>query len=460
MRWRGKASWPTPRRSASDVLADDTIAAISTAPGEGAVAVLRISGGEAIAIGRRLFVSKNSLADLTPRVLHFGTFRDETGKLDEGLLAVFPGPRSYTGENMAELHCHGGVLVAAQLLEAILRKGARAAEPGEFTQRAFLNGKMDLTQAEAVMDVIRASTTRALHAAQEQLEGRIGREIAEIRTALLGVVAHLEAFIDFPEEGIDPHTGRQLLDDMRGIRHRIESLLATAHEGRILREGVRLVLCGEPNAGKSSLLNRLLGFERAIVSEIPGTTRDTIEEFASLRGIPFRITDTAGLRETSDAVEQEGVTRARRAIEQADVIVHVLDVTLSSPPSISEGEIVALNKIDLPQKPFPAPYSGIRISALTGEGLDDLVEAIVTKARDSHSSEAPMLAAINARHQACLKRAADFLGQAGEAMQNHAAPELVSLPLREALDAVGEVVGTTGIEDILGQIFRTFCIGK
>ena len=439
---------------------EDTIAAISTAPGEGAIAVLRISGERAIAIAKDLFVPKKAAADLTERTLHFGSFRDEKGKLDEGLLALFPAPRSYTGEDIAEIHCHGGVLVAARLLESILEHGARAAEPGEFTRRAFINGKMDLTQAEAVMDVIRASTTRALHAAQEQLEGRIGKEIAEIRTSLLGVVAHLEAFIDFPEEGIDPHTGRKLQEDMQGIRHRIASLLATAHEGKILREGVRLVLCGEPNAGKSSLLNRLLGFERAIVSEIPGTTRDTIEEFASLRGIPFRITDTAGLRETSDAVEQEGVTRARRAIEQADVIVHVLDVTAPHPIPVAENEIIALNKIDLlPSALNPQP-STFPMSALTGAGINELVEAIVNKARDTHSSEAPMLAAINARHQACLKRASAFLLQAEDGMQNQAAPELVSVPLREALDAVGEVVGTTGIEDILGQIFSTFCIGK
>ncbi len=442
------------------MLTDDTIAAISTAPGEGAVAVLRISGGQAVAIATKLFAPKKTSAGLAARMLHYGVFRDASGKLDEGFLAIFPGPRSYTGEDMAEMHCHGGVLVAAQLLEAVLKQGARAAEPGEFTQRAFLNGKMDLTQAEAVMDVIRASTTRALHAAQEQLEGRIGQEIAEIRTALLGVVAHLEAYIDFPDEGIDPHTGRQLLADMQGIRHRIEALLATAHEGRILREGVRLVLCGEPNSGKSSLLNRLLGFERAIVSAIPGTTRDTIEEFASLRGIPFRITDTAGLRETEDTVEQEGVTRARRAIEQADVVVHVLDATVRIPPAIAKNEIVALNKIDLVHESFRVPHSALRVSALTGQGLDELVQSIVDKARNSHSSEAPMLAAINARHQSCLRRAADFLGQAEDEMKKPAAPELVSVPLRQALDAVGEVVGTTGIEDILGQIFKTFCIGK
>lgn len=440
------------------MLIDDTIAAISSPPGEGAVAVLRLSGPQAATIAGALFHGRTK--SLTPRVLHFGTFRDETGKLDEGLLAVFPGPRSYTGEDMAEIHCHGGVLVAARMLEAVLGQGARAAEPGEFTRRAFLNGKMDLTQAEAVMDVIRASTTRALSAAQEQLEGRIGSEIADIRRDLLAVVAHLEAYIDFPEEGIAPHTGARLLDDMASVRRRVDGLLSTAHEGRILREGVRLVLCGEPNAGKSSLLNRLLGFERAIVSEIPGTTRDTIEEFASLRGLPFRITDTAGLRETADRVEQEGVARARRAIEQADVVVHVLDATAPNPVPVAEREILVLNKIDLPHQTVEDLSSALRISARTGEGIDVLVEALVNAARNNTSTEAPMLAAINARHQSCLKRAGDRLRQAEEDLKNGADPELVSLPLREALDAVGEVVGATGIEDILGEIFSTFCIGK
>jgi tRNA modification GTPase len=442
------------------MLAEDTIAAISTPPGEGAVSLLRISGPQAISIAGSLFIGKRPQGTLTPRVLHFGSFHDANEKLDEGLLAVFPGPRSYTGEDLAEIHCHGGILVTARILEAILAMGARAADPGEFTQRAFVNGKMDLTQAEAVMDVIRASTPRALHAAQEQLEGRIGREIEDIRTQLLGVVAHLEAYIDFPEEGIDPHTGKKLAEDIAAIRERVEGLLSTAHEGRILREGVRLVLCGEPNVGKSSLLNRLLGFERAIVSETPGTTRDTIEEFASLSGIPFRITDTAGLRETQDVVENEGVTRARQAIERADVVVHVMDITAPYRDPLAENEIVALNKIDLPHESFPRPESAIPLSVQTGEGLDILVQAIVDRARGGSSSEAPMLAAINARHQACLRRASDALFQAREDLKNSIAPELVSVPLRAALDAVGEVVGTTDIEDILGQIFSSFCIGK
>ena len=446
------------------MLAEDTIAAISTPPGEGAIAVIRLSGSQAPAIAERLFVRKNGTSRAIERMLHFGCFRDEEGRLDDGMAVVFRAPRSYTGEDMAEFHCHGGVLVASRILGAVLRAGARAAEPGEFTRRAFLNGKMDLTQAEAVMDVIRASTPLALRAAEEQLAGRLGCEVGKIRNILLGIVAHLEATIDFPEEGIDPSTGERLIAEIRKTRCQIETLLATAEEGRILREGVRLVLCGAPNAGKSSLLNRLLGFDRAIVSASPGTTRDTIEEFASLRGIPFRITDTAGLHETKDSVEREGVERTRRAMERADVIVRVLDVTHLCNEEPQNGEILAANKIDLIGNGVAysrfreAPF--IAISCLTGEGIGQLVDAIARTARGNQPADAPMLSAINARHQVCLERARLCLKEAEEKLQKQADPELVAVPLREALDAAGEIVGAADIEEILGKIFTTFCIGK
>lgn len=439
------------------MLAEDTIAAISTPPGEGAVAVIRISGPDAMAIAGRIFKGRRPVAEAAPRTFYFGSFEDAGERVDEGLLAVFRAPHSYTGENLVELHGHGGVLVAAKLLEAVLKAGARAAEPGEFTQRAFVNGKMDLTQAEAVMDVIRARTPLALRAAGAQLEGRLGKAVDVLRDRVLQIVAHVEAYIDFPEEGIDPRVGRQMLADIDSIITSIDQLLGTANEGRILREGVRLVLCGEPNAGKSSLLNRLLGFERAIVSPTPGTTRDTLEEFASLRGIPFRITDTAGLRETNDLIEREGVERARKAIAAADIVVRVIDITADHQPAIEAGEIVAMNKTDLASA--PESPDAIAISCHTGTGLDALVEAIVSRARGGLSS-APTGAAINARHQACLTKAREQLAEAARELRADAPPEIAATHLREALDVIGEIVGRADVEEILGRIFSTFCIGK
>ena len=446
------------------MLVDDTIAAISTPPGEGAIAIIRISGALAHAIAGQLFAQKNPANCFLERTLHFGCFGDKDGQLDNGMAVIFRAPRSYTGEDMAEFHCHGGVLVVSRLLAAVFRAGARAAEPGEFTQRAFLNGKMDLTQAEAVMDVIRASTSVALRAAQEQLAGRLGQEVEKIRNLLLGIVAHVEAHIDFPEEGIEPHTGKKLLADIGQVRGRVEELLATAEEGRILREGVRLVLCGAPNTGKSSLLNRLLGFERAIVNTRPGTTRDTIEEFASLGGLPFHIIDTAGLRDTTDEVEREGVERSKRAIESADVIVQVIDASAPEESASHDRQIVAANKIDLLKRQTCNSAAGsspsVPISCLTGEGIEELVAEIVKRAHGNRAVGAPMLAAINARHQACLQRARACLQEAEEELRRKTDPELVAMPLREALDAVAEVVGAADIEEILGEIFRTFCVGK
>jgi tRNA modification GTPase len=320
---------------------------------------------------------------------------------------------------------------------------------------------MDLTQAEAVMDLIRAQTPLAARAAAEQLRGRIGEEISAIREALLDIVAHIEAYIDFPDEDIDPDTGAGMRARLLAARERIARLLATADEGRILREGVRLAICGRPNAGKSSLLNRLLGYDRAIVSPTPGTTRDTIEESLSLRGIPFRVIDTAGLRETADAIEREGVHRARAAVERADVVLRVIDATepeaLDDPP-VAEDEILVLNKIDQIQNLKSKIQN--RVSCSTGEGLDALIDAIVSRVRTEPAGARDSLAAINARHQACLQRAATALDAALERFDAGVEPEFVAVDLRAALDATGEVVGVVDTEDILGRIFSSFCIGK
>ena len=442
-----------------------SIAAIATPPGEGALAIIRLSGQDAVQIAEQIFHSNRPLSACPPRALVHGRILDNDGAVIDEVLAVrFAAPASHTGEDVVEITCHGGVLVAGSILRRLLEAGAALAEPGEFTRRAFLAGKMDLTQAEAVMDLIRARTPHALRAAAEQLEGRIGRDTNSIRDALLEVTAHLEAWIDFPEEGIDPATGALLLEKMDAAADKIGALLATANEGRILREGLRLAICGAPNAGKSSLLNRLLGIERAIVSEVPGTTRDTIEEMANLRGIAFRIVDTAGIRDSADRVEREGIERARRAILSADIVIEVIDISDPLPAGLPDFDVPRLrvwNKCDLrPASPSAPATDDLRISCSTGAGLEDLENRLCELAGHHlpHGNES--FAAINARHQACLKTAMDRLASAREALAAGTEPELVAVDLRAALDAVGGVTGRIDTEDLLGEIFQRFCIGK
>src|SRR3954469_25113092 len=311
-----------------------TIAAISTAAGEGAIALVRISGPEAIAIADQVFRGKQKPSQFQSHVQHLGEIVDADRVIDEVMLSAHRAPHSYTGEDLVEISCHGGVLVTGKVLEACLRVGARAARAGEFTERAFLNGKMDLTQAEAVIDLIRARTDLALRSAREQLEGALGEKIAAIRKGLVDLLAHLEAAIDFPEEGIAPDEGPKLRARLESIREQMRGLLATADRGRVLREGLRVVIYGPTNAGKSSLLNRLLGYERAIVSERPGTTRDTIEEVINLRGIPIRILDTAGLRDSTDEIEREGMARTTKSLAGADLLLHVLDRSTAKPEGL------------------------------------------------------------------------------------------------------------------------------
>ena len=447
----------------------DTIAALATPPGEGAIAVIRISGPQSLSIADALFRGSRSPSTIGERNVAFGRIIDAQGDvLDEVLLTVFRNPRSYTGEDLVEISGHGGSLVASRVLARALEAGARMARPGEFTERAFLNGKLDLTQAEAVMDLISAGTPRAARAAAAQLEGRIGEAIHALRGNLLECVAHLEAFIDFPEEGIDPENGAALRRRMERIGGQLADLLATADEGRLLREGITLALCGAPNAGKSSLLNRLLGAKRAIVNEAPGTTRDTIEEKASLGGYPFRVIDTAGLRETADPVEQEGVRRAKHAAEQADLRIHLVDASLFSdaaviPAPLFDQEILVYNKMDL-LTDGNVPSQGIAISCCTGEGIDTLIQTIIATVKKpsqgGHGEVAQDGAAINIRHQQCLRRAASSLETAMNLLADGEPPELVAVELRSALGAVGEVVGEAGTEEILGKIFSSFCIGK
>src|SRR5580692_11562496 len=377
---------------------DDTIAAISTAVGEGAIAVLRISGREAIKVVSRIFRGSISPEKMQARRSYFGEVYDATGTVDQILLTLFRGPHSYTGEDLVEISCHGGILVTRKILSLLLDAGARSAEPGEFTQRAFLNGKMDLTQAEAVMDLIRAQTELALRAANEQLAGRLGSELAEIRELLLTTLAHVEAYIDFPDEQIDPDTGKALRDRILALENRLDRLLATADQGRVLRHGLRTVIYGAPNVGKSSLLNLLLGYDRAIVSDVPGTTRDTIEEVINIRGIPVRLIDTAGARESSDFVESEGIRRTQQQVEQADLVIQVVDG--SRPPANLKGfddrnSVLLLNKCDLGLHPQWREFSGVRFSCKERAGLDDLNQAIWDQVMGEKVKLADVRVAIN-----------------------------------------------------------------
>jgi tRNA modification GTPase len=441
----------------------DTIAAISTPVGEGALAVIRLSGAAALSVMGRVFRSRTVRENPEPRRVYFGQIHDGSAKIDEVFATFFRGPASYTGEDVVEISCHGGVLVSRRILDLVLSAGARMADPGEFTQRAFLNGKMDLTQAEAVMDLIRAQTELALRAANEQLAGHLGREVSDVRELLLTVLAHLEAYIDFPDEEIDPDTGTILRERIWMLEQRLDRLLATADQGRVLRHGLRTVIYGAPNVGKSSLLNLLLGYDRAIVTDIPGTTRDTIEEVINIRGIPVRLIDTAGARESSDRVETEGIRRTSHELEKADLVIHMVDSSLPrfEQQLIDPGKgIVLLNKTDLGVHSDWLKIDGIRFSCTERTGFEDLNQAIWEHVMGGAVKLADVRVAINARHQAALQNARRLLETGRQSLVERKSPEFISIELRAALDAIGEVVGKMDTEDLLGKIFSEFCIGK
>jgi tRNA modification GTPase len=441
-----------------------TIAAIASPVGVGAVSLVRISGPEAIRVADE--ATGGLASSLLPRTVRYCRVRETDGKiLDDGLLTVFRAPHSYTGEDCVEFTGHGGILVTREVLGRFLAGGAIPAGPGEFTQRAFLNGKLDLTQAEGVMDLISAQTRLSLRAARSQLEGTLGKRTTEARDQLLETLAHLEAWIDFPEEDIDPQTGTQLRGRVVAVLEVVDSLLATADQGRVLREGVRTVIFGEPNVGKSSLLNRLLGFERAIVSDIAGTTRDTIEEIINLHGIPLRLVDTAGVREASDRIEAEGIQRTVRQIEAADLLLEIADASQPRPieavlPATLAKHLQVLNKTDLGEHPSWHGVEAVRLSCTLGEGFDGLSAAIRDSLHFSETDWGEHAVAINARHQASLQLARTSLLAALELLNDASDPELAAIDLREALDALGEIPGKVDTEDLLGVIFSSFCIGK
>ncbi|MFO1461848.1 MAG: tRNA uridine-5-carboxymethylaminomethyl(34) synthesis GTPase MnmE [Verrucomicrobiota bacterium] len=457
----------------SPVSPRDTIAALATPLGEGGLAVLRVSGPRALALGDAVFVPagtrsrRPSAAD--SHTVHYGHVVREGRRLDEVLVTVFRAPRTYTREDTVEISCHGGLVVARLVLEAVLASGARLAEPGEFTQRAFLNGRLDLTQAEAVADLISARTELAAAAAQSQLEGVLSGRIRAVRDDLMNVMAHIEAHLDFPDDDIEPDTQGRLLGRLASCADLLAALGRTAHEGQVLRRGVRAAIVGRPNAGKSSLLNLLLGHSRAIVSPIAGTTRDTVEETASVRGIPVVFIDTAGLRETEEAVEREGVRRSRAAAAEAELVLHVLDGSGPLDPNDATliGElrgravVPVVNKSDLPrQLVLPSGIESVSVSCATGDGLERLRDAIEQLVWGGRVTAEALPVTVNARQADALRRAEDATRRAAEALRAGESLEFAALELRIAAGAVGEMVGQTATEDLLDAIFRQFCLGK
>lgn len=452
----------------------DTIAAISTPLGEGGLAVVRLSGAEAITIADKCFRPIGQSAKPTEartHTVHYGKiFRDQC-TIDEVMLTILRAPRTFTREDMVEVSCHGGILPAKLVLDTLVQAGARLAEPGEFTKRAFLNGRIDLAQAEAVADLIHSRTELALAAANEQLSGKLSQRIEKLRDELVRTLAHIEAHIDFPDEDIAPETRAQLTARLERAIQLMEHLLRTASEGQILRRGIRTAIVGRPNAGKSSLLNMLLGHDRAIVSPIPGTTRDTIEETANIRGLPVIFIDTAGLREASDSIEAEGIRRSRASLERAELILHILDASEEFTAEdahylkefSSKKRVIVLNKIDLPRKfiaPFSEGTSTVQASCVTGEGLEELKDRIKNLVWAGEIRAEMLEVMINSRHQGALQRASRHIQLALDALRNAAGLELVAMDLRIGMNAVGEIVGKTTTEDLLDSIFSQFCIGK
>src|SRR5438105_9369427 len=440
----------------------DTIAAISTPPGEGAIALVRVSGANAIEIADKVFRGKELPARFASHVQHLGEiFSAENQLIDQAVVSVHRSPASYTGEDLVEISCHGGALVTGNVLEACLRAGARAARPGEFTERAYLNGKIDLTQAEAVIDLIRAQTDLALRSATEQLRGRLGEEFRGLRHRLIEIIAHVEASMDFPEEGISPDDITTIRNRLEALQSEIDQLIATAETGRILREGLRVVIFGATNAGKSSLLNCMLGFDRAIVSEMHGTTRDSIEERINLRGVALRLFDTAGLRPPENLVERAGIDRAQRTLETADLRLHIVDASAPRPADFATNpdELLILNKSDLPKHADWSSTDAMRISCKTGAGLLKLADEIYRRIGGAKlNAESPL--AINARHREQLRRASNAIARALAAIGAGATPEMFAIDLHEAQHAIDELLGGGDEEAVRDAIFSQFCIGK
>ena len=457
---------------------EETIAAISTPFGESGIGVVRMSGSSAEAIARKLFKPKRDQSCFISHHFHYGEIIDtQSGKaVDEVLIMVMKSPKTYTKEDIVEIHCHGGYFILQKVLELALMQGARMAHPGEFTKRAFLNGRIDLTQAEAVIDMIKAKTMVGLEIANQQLKGWLYREMAQLKTNLVQHLALIEAHIDFPEEEIEPIPLREMEQDIEEMVQKLEGWVASYEEGKIFREGISCAIIGKTNVGKSSLLNVLLKEERAIVTPIPGTTRDVIEEVLNIHGIPVRLIDTAGLGKVRDSIEEEGVRRAKERLAGSDFVLLMLDGSRALDEDDKEifeevkgkRRVVILNKDDLPQKISIDEVKNrfmddpmVWISALKGKGIDDLKKTIYTSLvqRDVRATPEHLIVA-NIRHKNALAQIKENLSNAMKGMEEGTSVEFIAFEIRSALEALGELVGETTNEEVLNRIFEQFCIGK
>ncbi len=458
----------------------DTIAAISTPLGEGAIAIVRLSGEQAIEIAEKIFRSPNgkSLASQASHTIHYGHLVDpKNGEVvEEVMLSLMKGPKTFTREDVVEINCHGGLVSVNRVLQLVLINGARLAEPGEFTKRAFLNGRIDLSQAEAVMDLIRAKTDKAMNVALGQMEGRLSKLIQSLRQALLETLAQVEVNIDYPEyDDVEEMTLPLMIEKGNWVRDEIEKLLVTSSQGKILREGLSTAIIGRPNVGKSSLLNSLIHENKAIVTDIAGTTRDIIEEYVNVRGVPLKLVDTAGIRETEDIVERIGVEKSRQVLKEADLLLLVLN---NSEPLTDEDRrlfetvkgmdyIVIINKTDLPTqldheevKKLSGDKRLVTTSLLKEEGVDELEEAIASLFFEGSIEISDITYVSNARHIALLNQAKATITDAIEAAHNNVPVDMIQIDVTRTWEILGEIIGDTVEESLIDQLFSQFCLGK
>jgi tRNA modification GTPase len=458
----------------------DTIAAISTPSGEGAIAIVRLSGEDAIKIADKVFksIKGKRLYEAVTHTIHYGHIVDPVGGqvVEEVMVSVMKGPKTFTKEDVIEINCHGGIVSVNRVLQLVLKNGARLAEPGEFTKRAFLNGRIDLSQAEAVMDLIRAKTDRAMNVALGQMEGRLSKLIRKLRQEILETLAQVEVNIDYPEyDDVEEMTHKMLMEKAKLVREEVKKLLQTSEQGKILREGLSTVIIGRPNVGKSSLLNSLVHENKAIVTDIPGTTRDVIEEYVNVRGVPLRLSDTAGIRETEDIVERIGVERSRKVLKEADLLLLVLN---AADPLTEEDEnlfkavegmdvIIIVNKTDLPQQinmdrvtELSANHKLVTTSLLEDRGVDELEEAIASLFFAGSIEAGDLTYVSNNRHIALLNQALQAIEEVIEGVNMGTPIDIVQIDLTRTWEFLGEIIGDSVHESLIDQLFSQFCLGK